>query len=84
MTELYQFVSVCIMAGLFLVVVLTVALITIKWPAHLYREISEEFKATRDIKEFINSPGFRDSIEDILLARVKPDCLQEADSERSE
>ena len=84
MTGPYQFVSVCVMGFLFLVVVLTVALITIKWPEHLYEEIAKELETTRQMKDFINTPGFRDAIEDVLLARVKPECLEPTKGKGSE
>ena len=41
------FASICIMAGLFLIVVGAVAFITIKWPAHLYEEVQRDIKWAR-------------------------------------
>ena len=75
MTGEYEFYSVCLMAFLFLVVVIAVAVITIKWPRHLYEEVVEELQISRSLSEFINSTGFRDAIEDILADRIKPECL---------
>ncbi|MBM4038406.1 MAG: hypothetical protein FJ290_07820 [Planctomycetes bacterium] len=83
MTGPYQFASVCIMAGLFLVVVLTVALITVKWPKHLYEEILRELESSRRVREVISSPGFRDTIEDIVATRVRPECLCRPEEEGS-
>ena len=37
MTDQYKFLSICIMAFLFFVVVVAVTVITIKWPRHLYK-----------------------------------------------
>jgi len=61
-TAAHQFYSVCIMASLFLVVVLVVAAITIWWPSNLYEDVV-------NLKEFINSEGFRDAIEDVLVEK---------------
>ena len=77
MTGGYQFASVCIMAMLFLFVVGIVAYITIRWPRHLYEQIAKELETSRRIEEFINSAAFRDAIEDVLMARVKPESLRE-------
>lgn len=63
------------MAGLFLIVVGVVAWITIKWPKHLYEEIVQGIETTKDLKEFIESKSFRDTIEDILTQTVKSECL---------
>ena len=84
MTGGYQFASVCLMACLFLVVVVTVAVITIKWPKHLYEEIAQELENTRQIKEFINSPAFGEVIEDLLQARVRPECLRPTERKGNE
>ncbi|MEW5767213.1 MAG: hypothetical protein AB1797_06240 [bacterium] len=75
MTGEYQFYAVCIMAFLFLVVVIAVTVITIRWPRHLYEEIIHELEVTRYLQEFINTRGFRDVMEDILVSRIKPECL---------
>ena len=73
------FIAVTIMAFLFLVVVVSVVVITIKWPSHLYEEISRDLQDTKAIKKFLDSDGFRDIIEDIIediiVERVKADSL---------
>ena len=75
LTETHTFYSICIMAGLFLIVVGVVAWITIKWPKHLYEEIVQGIETSKDLKEFIESTSFRDTIEDILTQTVKSECL---------
>ena len=77
MTGEYQFYSVCLMTFLFLVVVIAVVTITIKWPRHLYEEVVDELQISRYLREFINSTGFKDAIEDVLVDRIKPECLGE-------
>ena len=81
MTGQYQFYSLCLMAFLFLVVVIAVAVITIKWPKHLYEEVVEEF---RSLSEFINSTGFKDAIEDVLVDRIKSECLSEQQNQEED
>lgn len=70
MTGSYQFVCVCIMATLFLVVVVIVAFITVKHPGHLYERFQKDLQLTHELTEFINSSGFRDAIEDIIEERI--------------
>ena len=82
MTGDYQFYSICLMAFLFLVVVIAVIIITIKWPKHLYEEIIQELETSKDIKKFINSKGLYDVIEDILLSKIKPEYLIDNKKER--
>lgn len=82
-----QFYSICVMAFLFFVVVIAVIVITIKWPRHLYEDIARQLEATsettKQIKEFINSPAFRDTIEDVIISRVQPESLIRAQEEES-
>jgi len=66
MTAGYQFCAVCIMAFLFLVVVIAVILITIKWPGHLYEEIVRELETAKNLRKFVNSQGFQDVIRDVV------------------
>lgn len=42
MSEQYKFYSICIMAGLFVVVVVAVTIITIVYPDHLYEPIVQK------------------------------------------
>ena len=76
MTEMHTFYSVCIMAVLFVVVVGVVTLITIKWPRHLYEDIVQEIETTHAIKEYLESPAFKDTVEDILYKRIKQECIR--------
>lgn len=75
MTGEYQFYAVGLMAFLFLVVVIAVTVITIRWPRHLYEEVIHELEVTRYLQEFIDTRGLRDVMEDILVSRIKPECL---------
>ncbi len=76
LTETHTFYSVCIMALLFVIVVGVVALITIKWPRHLYEDIVEEIETTHAIKEYLESPAFKDTIEDIVHTNIKDECIR--------
>ena len=78
LTELHTFYCVCIMAVLFLVAVVT--LITIKWPRHLYEDIVEEIKITHSIRDYLESPAFKDTVEDVLYQVVKEECIKERGS----
>jgi hypothetical protein len=84
MTEPHTFYSVCIMAGLFVVVVGLVTWITIKWPRHLYEDIVQGLETTRAIREYLESPAFRDTIEDVVYSRVRGECLKEEKSVKEE
>lgn len=75
LSELFLFASICIMAGSFLIVVLLVAWITIKWPGHLYEEIAKELATTRELQEIMNSKGFYDILDEYIRERVKEDSL---------
>jgi hypothetical protein len=83
MTGDYQFISLCIMAGLFVIVVSIMTWLTVKRPKHFYEEIVEQIGTSRAMKEFINSPAFRETIEDVLQVRVRPECLQPLEREGS-
>ena len=61
----HQFYTVLLMAFLFLCVVGSVVLITIKWPAHLYEQMSEKLDAVQEIREFMDSEGFADVVRDL-------------------
>ena len=76
MSETQTFCSVIIMAFLFLVVVVAVTLITIKWPRHLYEDIAKEIEVTHVLKEYIESSAFIDTIEDIMYKRIKKECFE--------
>ena len=58
-----QLQAVWIMAGLFLVVVGIVAVITFWRPENLYEKV-------RDLEDIINSKGFRDAIEEVVDERL--------------
>ncbi len=73
LTANQQFYSILLMAFLFLVVISVVAVITIWRPRNLYEEVTT-------LKEFINSDGFQDAIEDVLAERIKPECLTNRES----
>ena len=71
MTGDQQFYCIIIMAVLFFIVVVIVAFITIKWPSHLYEQIAEQVKTTKQIKEFLESTAFKDIVEEIVDARIR-------------
>lgn len=75
LTQGYLLASVALMAFLFLVVVGAVTWITIKWPQHLYEDVVKELQAARELKEFVESAAFRDTIEEVVIGRIKPQCL---------
>ena len=73
----YKFYVICIMAALFLIVFVIVMVITFWRPEHLY-EISEGVK---QLKSLVRSSLFKDTVEDTIVKRVKPECLQETQEE---
>ena len=62
-----------IMAGLFVLVVGLAAGITFWRPSHLFEQVDE-------LKNTINSEGFRDVIEDATMGLVKDECLQKQEA----
>ncbi len=62
--------ALVVMAVLFLVLVLLVAVITFWRPSHLLKQVDE-------LKSIINSEGFRDVIDDAIMESVKGECLQQ-------
>ena len=60
----YQFHAVLVMAGLFLGVVIAVAVITFLRPDNLANRV-------RDLEDIISSKGFRDAIEEIVDERLR-------------
>lgn len=74
----YQFAAVCLMAALFLVVVVAVVVITIKWPQHLYEDVIRDIESNKRAAESLETSAFRDSVGDIVESMVKPDCLKQS------
>lgn len=77
MTGDQQFYSVIIMAFLFFSVLGAVAIITIKWPTHLYEEITLikqkidiQTETTRNFEQLINSNVLRDIVEEIVQNKI--------------
>lgn len=81
MTPILVFASVCVMAALFLIVVCAVAFITIRWPHHLYEQVQRDLRFARQIKDFINSQAFRDTVKDIVIETVRAECLVGRDAD---
>jgi heme A synthase len=75
------FAAICVMAGLFLVVVGAVAFITIKWPAHLYEEVRRDIKWSRQANELLKGKAFRDAVKDVVSEAVKRECLSSQSSD---
>jgi len=75
MTGNQQFDCVVLMAGLFLIVVGSVAWITIRWPTHLYESISQITRDVDALKSFVESSAFKDAVVDIVEERLTPDRL---------
>ncbi len=61
--------ALVIMAVLFLVLVVLVAVITFWRPGHLLNQVDA-------LTEFIGSDGFHDAVEDAIMELVKDECLQ--------
>jgi len=80
MTGNQQFDCVVLMAGLFLIVVGSVAWITIRWPTHLYESISQITRDVDALKSFVESPAFKDAVVDIVDERLSPERLTLAGS----
>lgn len=67
--EQHRVYAIWAMLIVFLVVVVVVAAITLWRPGNLYDTVTE-------LRQNITSRGFRDAIEDVIIRRVKADCLQ--------
>ena len=74
----YKFYTICIMAGLFLIVFIAVMIITFMRPTHLYEDISKDLE---HLKAFVKSSGLEDLIEDTIVNRIKPECIEEQQEE---
>ena len=76
----HKLIALGVMAGLFLVVVGVVAWITFSRPRNLQEDVTT-------LQEILTSAGLKDAIEDVIVSRIRPDCLtprsgpQEGDSE---
>lgn len=66
--EEHRIYAVYAMVAVLMLVVGLVAIITLWRPSNLYNTVTE-------LKESINSTGFRDAIEDVIMEQVKPECL---------
>ena len=62
---------ILIMAGLFMMVIIVIAVITIWRPENLYREVAE----LKEVKEIFTSEALSDKILDIVSKNVRGDCL---------
>ena len=76
----HKLIALGVMAGLFLVVVGVAAWITFSRPRNLQEDVTT-------LQEILTSAGLKDAIEDVIVSRIRPDCLtprsgpQEGDSE---
>ena len=61
--------ALAIMAGLFLVLVVLVAVITFWRPSHLFNQLDA-------LSGFVGSDGFHDAVEDAIMGLVKDECLR--------
>ena len=75
----HKLIAIGIVAFLFLVLVGMVAWISFFRPRNLQEDITT-------LQDILESAGFKDTVEDLILDRIKPDCLttrsgsQEGDS----
>ena len=65
--------AVWIMAGLFVLVVLVVAVITYQRPQNLYEKVEE-------LEDVLNSKGFRDAIEEIVDEKLRGESPEQTAS----
>jgi heme A synthase len=79
MTPALVFASFCIMAGLFVLVVAMVALITIKWPQNLYEQVRRDLQSAHRTEEFLRTQAFRDAVQDIASDAVAKELLARQD-----
>ena len=77
MTSDQQFYSLLVMAGLFVLVVIIVAIITIKWPGNLYEAVEEQARRQEEIQarvrqvlEAMNDPVFARAIAHAVAAET--------------
>ena len=80
-TAQQQFYTVLLMAFLFLCVVVLVALITIRWPKHLYEQIAEDLDTLKQIEEFMNSAGLADVVRDLTIGTCTNYKMQKKEEE---
>ena len=77
MTSDQQFYSLLVMAGLFVLVVIIVAVITIRWPRNLYEAVEEQARRqeetqarVRQVLEVMNDPVFARAIARAVAAET--------------
>jgi hypothetical protein len=79
MESVYRFWLVIVMALLFVIVIGAVIYLTVKYPTHLYNQVSAEIEKAELFREFINSEGFKDaireSVRESVSSLVKAECL---------
>ena len=80
MTSDQQFYSLLVMAGLFVLVVIIVAVITIRWPGNLYEAVEEQARRqeevqarVRQVLEVMNDPVFARAIARAVAAETTKD-----------
>lgn len=76
LSEGHLFFMIILMAFLFLWVVVTVTIITVKIPENLYEQIAKQVKEQRDLLEYLTGDSFKDAVDDAILKRVKPESLK--------
>ena len=71
------FIAFIIMSFLFFVIILSVTIITIYWPRHLYENIVKDMEPLKELKEFVNSKAFVDTIKDIIEKNYRVEIEKE-------
>lgn len=72
MTSLQQFVSLLIMAFLFVVVLVAVIVLTIVWPTHLLNQLDQTTELTRKLDSWVTGSALSDKIDERIAELTKP------------
>lgn len=69
-SEALQFTLILLMFISFIAIVGSVTYLTIKYPTHLNDKLSKELSELNDVKEFVESPAFKELIDQQVMLIV--------------
>ncbi len=61
--ETLQFILILLMFTAFIAIIASVTYLTIKYPTHLNDKLTKELSELNDVKEFVESPAFKELID---------------------
>ena len=65
--ETLQFILILLMFIAFIAIVACVTFLTVKYPTHLNDKLSKELSELNDVKEFVESPAFKELIDQQVM-----------------